>query len=100
MRAGATAPHPTTKSAVQIIIALNAVRSVALASITAACADDVQEAVRDGAAMLAHVPAARKLSAAERAVHLAACRCMHETLCPLVVKLFQQVRLAPAPFRP
>eukprot|EP00892_Ulva_mutabilis_P004267 jgi/Ulvmu1/2211/UM013_0057.1 len=74
-----------------IITALNAVRSVALASIAAACAVDVREAVRDGAAMLAHVPSARKLSASERAVHHAACRCMHDTLCPLVVTLFQQM---------
>lgn len=76
----------------QIIVALNAVRSVALASAAGACAADVQAALRDGAAMLVHVPAARELAAPERAVHLAACRCMHETLCPLALTLFEQVR--------
>lgn len=79
------------RSCMQIVIALNAIRSVALASVAAACAADVQDALRDGAAMLAHVPAVRQLSTAEAAAHLAACRCMHETLCPLAAKLFEQV---------
>lgn len=75
----------------QVILALNAARSIALSATRAACGRDLHDALRDACTVLVHVPSSRDLSSSERSAHLAACQCMLETLAPLISKLFLQV---------
>ena len=79
----------------QVILALNAVRSIALPATRAACGRDLHDALRDACTVLAHVPSSRDLSASERRAHLAACQCMLVTLTPLATKLSLQVDICP-----
>jgi hypothetical protein len=75
----------------QVITALNAVRNVALADLRQTAADEMRDVLLECCSLLANVPVTRKLSGPERAAHLAACKALVDTACPLIVQLFQQV---------
>ena len=92
--------HPTRQRfhcaalLLQIITAFNSIRGNALMALCATAAKEVESVLQEGCALLANVPVMRKLGSGERAAHLEACRAMVDTVCPLVLQLFKQVRLA------